>query len=145
MEGVSMAWSSVQGSRYGFRFDGWLVWLLALCGITRGRSAVTIEPSDVDVRFGWAHFRIPRACITTAQRAHPSWQYGIGIHTNCVDWLCVNGSLGGMVELSLSPPQRYSVLLIPVRCKRFLVSLEDPNGFLQALGAPSPGGPHPAS
>ena len=63
------------------------------------------------------------------------WYWGIGIHTNGVR-LVVNGALSGLVELQLSPPQR-AWLLFPIRCKRLIVSLEQPAAFIQALSVPA--------
>ena len=54
------------------------------------------------------------------------------MHTNIVSTLAINGSLAGMVELRLEPPQTLRVLL-PVRCSRLYLSLEDREGFLRAL------------
>jgi hypothetical protein len=121
--------------RFRIKFDARTGWLLALVGITPARSSVAIEPMEIDVRFGWAHFRVRRELIQSAGPAEASWRYGVGIHTNVVDWLCVNGSTSNLVELRLAPPQRIW-MIVPVRCKRFIVSLEEPEAFLRELGFP---------
>jgi hypothetical protein len=49
-------------------------------------------------------------------------------------WL-VNGAPDGIVDIELSEPVR-AFVMVPIRLKRFSVSLDDPEGFLAALGAP---------
>jgi hypothetical protein len=111
------------------------VGLLGLVGITRRRSFVAIGTTDIDVHFGWAHFRFARDAMAGASRVRGSWGYGVGIHTNYVDRLIVNGSLANLVEIRFSPPQR-AWMLFPIRCQRLIVSLEDPEGFMAALAGP---------
>jgi len=124
--------------RFPMRLDAWWAPLLAaLLFATPNRAYVALDGDQVDVRFGLFRLRFPRAQVTLARRAPGHWGYGIGIHTNLVDSLIVNGSLAGLVELRLSPPKRVWLLFIPVRCARLFLSLENPDAFQAALGQPT--------
>ena len=50
--------------------------------------------------------------------------------------LVVNGSWANMVELRLEPWHRTRLLLVPLRVPCVRLSLEEPDAFLAALGAP---------
>ncbi len=122
-------------ARYTIRRDPWWAPLLVLFGATRKRSYVVLDDEWVRVRFGFFALRVPRAHVVGARRVRGYWLYGIGWHTNLVSALMLNGSLAGMVELRLAPPQHLRLLIIPVRCSRLYLSLEDPGGFLRVLAA----------
>ena len=47
-----------------------------------------------------------------------------------------HGAPDGIVTIDLSEPVRANVSGFPIRLKELSVSLEDPEGFLAALGAP---------
>jgi hypothetical protein len=120
--------------RFPIRLDPWWRPVLLLVGVTPGRSYVELRPSLVFIRFGWLTWQISRARLAGAEQQRAPFWYGIGIHTNLLDTLVINGSLGGMVLLHLDPPMRLWLLLLPIlRCRRLFVSLEDPAVFLAAL------------
>jgi hypothetical protein len=119
--------------RYTIRRDPWWVPLLVLFGATRQRSYVAVDDEWIRVRFGFFAMRVPRAHVLGARGVRGHWLSGIGWHTNFVSALVVNGSLAGMVELRLAPPQHIRLLIVPVRCSRLYLSLEDPGGFLRSL------------
>jgi hypothetical protein len=112
---------------------------LLLIGAVPRYSYVAVDGDRVRVQFGLFRYNLERRRIVGAQRVTANWLYGIGIHANLVSALCVNGSLGGMVELHLAPPQLFWVLFVPARCLRFYVSLENPDGFLATLGVGAAG------
>jgi hypothetical protein len=124
--------------RFPIRVDPWWYPLLALFGVTSGRSNVAVEDDIVEVRFGLYKHRLRRDNIVAAQRVRRSWLYrlaaGIGWHSDFVSSLVVNGSLGGLVELQLATPERGRLLGIPIRFRRLWISLEEPDAFLRALG-----------
>jgi hypothetical protein len=49
----------------------------------------------------------------------------------------VNAAPDGIVAVELAERVRAFVAGVPVRLRRLMVSLEDPDGFLAALGAPA--------
>jgi hypothetical protein len=60
----------------------------------------------------------------------------MGVHANLrfETWL-VNGSAEGILWLDIDPPARARTAGIPVPVKRQGLGLEDPDGFVAALGA----------
>jgi hypothetical protein len=127
--------------RYAIRIDPWWQPLLLPLGVWRTAAYVAVDATSVRVRFGLFRFDLERARIAGARPVAGAglWGMGIGVHTNFVNALAVNGSLAGVVELRLEPPQRVRVLF-PVRCSRLYLSLEDPEDFLRALGQRAPAG-----
>jgi hypothetical protein len=122
--------------RYSMRLDTWWRPLLLVMGVTPERAYVEVDDAHVTVRFGRFHYSVPRAEIVEARRVRGHWLYGIGVHTNFVSELIVNGSLAGLVMLQAREPQRAAVLGMPIRYNRLYLSLEDPSGFLGALAPP---------
>jgi hypothetical protein len=113
--------------RYGF-------WkrLLVVMGMGPARSRVKVDPTTVQVRMGWA-FRaeIDRRSIVGAKSDSNKYA-GIGVHGWRGSWL-VNGSVSGIVTVSIDPPAPARVVGFPVRLRTLYVSLEDPAGFLARL------------
>jgi hypothetical protein len=118
---------------FPIRVDTWHRPLLALFGVRRDRAYVALDDDGIYVRFGFWRHRFPRANLVGARNAGRVLRYGLGWHADFVGSLCINGSFDGMVELTFDPPERFRLLLLPGRCKRLYVSLEDPEGFLRAL------------
>ena len=124
--------------QYPIRVDSWQWPLLALFGVRRDRAHVTLDGDGIDVRFGFWQHRFPRAHLVGARNAGRVLRYGLGWHADFVNSLCINGSFGGMVELTFDPPERIRLLRLPCRCKRLFISLEDPEAFLRALRGDQP-------
>src|SRR3954470_2780015 len=128
--------------RFPIRVDPWWYPVLALFGVSSSRSYVAVEDATVEVRFGFYRHRLRRDNVVAARRVRRSWLYrlaaGIGWHTDFVNGLVVNGSLGGLLELQLAAPERSRLLGIPIRFRRLWISLEQPDAFLRALVQPVP-------
>lgn len=119
--------------QFAIRVGFWQRPLLALFGVRRDQSYVVLDGDGIAVRFGFWRHRFPRAHLVSARNAGRVLRYGLGWHADFVSSLCINGSFGGMVELTFDPAERVRLLRLPCRCKRLYVSLEDPDGFLSAL------------
>jgi len=106
-------------------------------------SAAYVELSDesVRVRLSWAFSaRIPRRLVARAGPGRPPrLRFTTGAHGWAGKWL-VNGAPDGIVEMALAEPVRAFTTGFPVRLKILNVSLEDPDAFLEALGAPAAAG-----
>ncbi|HLH26839.1 MAG TPA: hypothetical protein VK066_30300 [Chloroflexota bacterium] len=128
--------------RFAMRLDPWWQPVLWLCGVVPRTAHVALEGEAVRVRFGLFRYAFPRASVVAARCVGRArlWTMGVGIHGNLVSRLAINGSLGGVVELRLAPPRTFWVLFIPMRVSRLYLSLEDPDGFLDALGVAVPAG-----
>jgi hypothetical protein len=118
--------------RFRIRFGLFRV-LLTLLGTGPRFSYVEVSEDTIRVAMGWA-FRalIPRSSVRRISKDRNMWR-GIGVHGWRGEWL-VNGSVSGIVTLEIDPPARALVIGVPVRLRELHVSLEDPDGFLAALG-----------
>jgi hypothetical protein len=124
---------STASQRFAIRRSPFWRPLLVLFGATASRSYVLVEQDAIEVRFGFFHHRFARERIAAARQSEGRWWYGIGWHTDLMQSLILNGSLGGIVELELRPPGLVWLLFIPIRCSRLYLSLEDPEGFVRAV------------
>ena len=118
--------------RFAIRIDPvWRAFLLA-GGATRRNSFVELTDTEITFRLG-ALFRrtFPRADIEgAAGRRWPLW-YGVGWRSNLRGVIGLIGSYRDVVEVKLRTRTR-AWAVFP--CDRIAVSLEDPQGFLAALG-----------
>jgi hypothetical protein len=121
-----------EGARFPIRFDaGYRVISTALF-LAPSRSFVEVEGDEVRVRMAWAfRARFPRSAVASASdfREKPLSR---GVHGFAGRWL-VNGSGQGIVSIDLEPGLRGYVMGFPVRLRRLLVSVEDPEGLMRAL------------
>jgi hypothetical protein len=102
------------------------------------RCCVEIRPETLQVTMGaggWAFAAtVARSSIAGVDRVSgPVW--GWGAHGWRGRWL-VNGSGRGLVRLTIDPRGRASCLAIPVKLRELTLSLDDPAGFVAALGSP---------
>jgi hypothetical protein len=104
-------------------------------GFLLARPRVELTDEELRVRWGWA-FRatIPRSSIRRAAPLRDVW-WAIGVHSDLrfKSWL-VNGSKEGIVFLDLLPPARGHSGPFRITIERLGLGLEDPDGFLRALG-----------
>jgi hypothetical protein len=105
--------------------------------ISPSSASVDLDDDAIHVRLGWAFSgRIPRSLVAKAGLGRPpALRLTAGAHGWGGRWL-VNGSADGIVTMDLSERVRAFVSGFPIRLKELSVSLEDPEGFLAALGAP---------
>jgi hypothetical protein len=119
---------------FPIRYDRWRPFFVVL-GLGPRRSFVELSDDSLDVRMGWAfNARIPRASIRTAQRRGNIW-WAIGVHTDFRGTWLVNGALSGIVRLELRDATRGRSGGVPITIRRLGLGLEDPDGFLEALGS----------
>ncbi len=121
-------------TRFRIRFGRVLAVLLAAFGWGPGASYVDLAGGELRVRMGWGfQATIPLGSIVeTDRRAYVWWAYGIHIYRKGV-WI-VNGSGSGIVTLAIDPPAPARVLGFSTQLRGLWVSLEDPDGFLAAIG-----------
>ena len=110
-------------------------------------SRVTVSPSTVDVRLGWAFSAtIPRGSVASARPlagglSELSGPFRISVLRGVNYWrgtALVNGAGTGLVEITLDRPKW--VWLGPLRApmRRLIVSAEDPSGLVAALNPSTP-------
>jgi hypothetical protein len=120
--------------RFAIRVDRWCLPLFVVLGIGPRFDHVDVDDATVTVRLGWMFFaRVDRSAIVEVTRNRNAYG-GWGAHGWRGRWL-VNGSSKGIVRIELDPRQRGRLLMFwPVRPRRLLVSLDDPEGFIAAMG-----------
>jgi hypothetical protein len=123
--------------RFPIRFNSFNGILFRGLLISPSNAAVELADDTVHVRMSWAFSaRIPRRLVAKAGLGRPpTIPFTAGAHGWGGRWL-VNGSADGIVTMDLGEPVRAFVSGFPIRLKELSVSLEDPEGFLAALGAP---------
>jgi hypothetical protein len=129
--------------------------LMTVFGAGRKGPLVTMSPSTVDIRMGWAfHATIPREAVESARPLNGglsdlSGPFRISVLRGVNYWrgtALVNGAGTGLVEITLDRPKW--VWLGPLRApmRRLIVSAEDQAGLAAELNPrtePSPGSGDP--
>lgn len=107
--------------------------LLLPFGGSPERSYAELEDGTLHVRFGWLFDqRFPLEEVEAASPSHwPVWA-GIGWRTNFAGTVGLIGTYVNIVEVRFREPQRVRMLL-PTRCSRLYVSLEEPREFIATL------------
>lgn len=112
--------------------------VLASTGLGRGRVSIRLSEAALHVRAGiWFRATIPRSAIRAVTRQRDAW-WAIGVHTDFRRSWLVNGSPRGIVAVELEHPVPARVAGIPVKVRRLGLSVEDPDGFIAAVGPPPP-------
>lgn len=133
--------TSVGEGHFAIRYSNFWRLGLGIIGLGPSFSGVDLDAEELRMRFGWGFtMRAPRSSVARAGRFdHHVW-YSLGAHTNLRGRWLVNGSGHGLVRIILSERGSGTSSGFPIHPHDVLVSLEDPDGFLAALGA-SPLGP----
>lgn len=121
--------------RFNIRRD--TIWKapLLIIGATENNSYVEIREEDIVVRFGVHESRIQISDILSSNTIEwPIWN-GIGIRISFGKTLGLVGSLEGVVALDIKNAE--SVHFLGIKCSKIAFSLEDPEGFLDAISKQS--------
>ncbi|MGH7272030.1 MAG: hypothetical protein ACREJ3_16490 [Polyangiaceae bacterium] len=118
--------------RFAIRFDPAFRVLCRALFLSPEESHVDVAEDLVHVKFSWS-FRasFPRSSVAST-RTSPERPLSRGVHGFAGRWL-VNGAGDGILEIDFEPEQRAHVLGWPVRLRRLLVSVDDPNALAEAL------------
>jgi hypothetical protein len=128
-----------RNGRFPIRYSPANATLLTLLGLAPKRSFVDLDDGTMRVKLGWGFSaRIPQERVVAA-RPVPPVRFTIGAHGWRGRWL-VNGARDGLVEIDLAEPVRAFTLGFPIRLRQLVVSMEDPDAFLEALGVPPTAG-----
>ena len=113
------------------RFDSWYKPLATPLGLGPSRTDVRVADGTLHVSMGWGFSAdIPLASITEAKPASRPG-LGWGVHGWRGRWL-VNGSMSGLVELSIDPPVQAKVCGVSTTLRTLLVSVTDPDALIAA-------------
>jgi hypothetical protein len=126
--------------RFNIRIDP--VWrpLMLIVAATQTNSYAAFEGETLRVRFGVV-FNEALALSNVATAAGRSWPWWQGIGVRAFgEQLGVIGSTENVVELTLREPMRISLGFVPwpFTIRRVSLSLEDPQGFLDAFDTARP-------
>jgi hypothetical protein len=96
------------------------------------RCFAEIEDGELHVRFGrWFDLRFPLEEVKEAGLSH--WPLWAGIGPRYLrGTVGLIGTYANTVEVRFKEPQPVRMLL-PVRCERLILSMEDPRAFMAAL------------
>jgi hypothetical protein len=110
----------------------WRPFLLPF-GMTPRNCFAEVKGGKLHVRFGrLLDAEFPLEVIDDARPSRwPLWA-GIGARVNFRGVVGLVGAYRNIVELRFSEPQRVR-LVVPVRCERLLLSIEEPEAFLDAV------------
>lgn len=116
------------------RFDRWYLLLSVPLGLGPKTSELRVDGQHLHVKMGWAFTAdIP---LTSIKNAEPtsSRVYTAGVHFFGSRWL-VNGSLKGLVALTIDPPVQAKVWRRSVTVSQLVLSVTDPDALVAACSA----------
>jgi hypothetical protein len=117
------------------RITAWMDTLIGSGG--PGKSGVEVSPDEIRVRMGGDKFDIPRQSVRSVSRSQEKLGGTTGVHMHKKGTLLLNGSAGGLVEVTIDPPchtdRTLSTMFVKERVSKLLVSLVDPDGFIAAV------------
>lgn len=120
--------------------------LLMPFGVSRRQASVQIRDGKMHVQFGpmFDHSFDLDEVDSVGRATWPVWA-GIGPRTNLRGAVGLVGAYRNIVRVTFKEPQRVRLFVVPVTCERLYVSLEDPDGFIEAVEEhlASPGRPAP--
>lgn len=118
--------------RFDFSYGAAMRWLLTVTGMPPRFTYAEVAPEMVRVRAGlWFRLDIPRERIVVAERNGKRY-LSRGVHGWRGRWL-VNASADGLVRIAIEPRVGGWLLFWPLRVREVIVSLRDPDGFLDEL------------
>lgn len=119
-------------TRFPIRFDDWYGLLSSALLLPPSSSYVEVRDGLVVARMGWGfHTRFPISAVVKTSMRDDS-PLSRGVHGWAGRWL-VNGAGENIVVIDLHPEQRARVMGFPVRLRRLMVSVTDPEGLRAAL------------
>ena len=116
------------------RFDRWFLPLSVPIGLGPKNSELRVEAGNLHVKMGWAFSAdIPLTSIKSAEPINTR-VYSAGVHYGFGRWL-VNGSVKGLVKLTIEPAARAQVLKMAVTVRELWVSVTDRDALVAACKA----------
>jgi len=105
-----------------------------------GKSGVRTGETELRVHAVGFKFTVPRSSVRHAARAGALARSTTGVHGRHGHWL-VNGPPDNFVRLQFDPPayvpRRPSTRFLRLAVHSLMVSLQDPDGFIDAVGPSS--------
>ena len=118
--------------RFPILFNPFVKPLLTLFGATPRRFFVKLQDEGLRVRFDWLFNHLfPYTSVERARRRKWPLLFGLGWRTNFPGLIGLIGSSRNVFEIEYRGLHRVT----PMPCQRLAISLQDPDSFLEALGA----------
>jgi hypothetical protein len=126
--------------RFGFAFDKRFMPPLALLGVMPPTASVTVDASDLTVRFGPWRMQTPRSNVVEACRTGPyDWWRAIGMHLSLTDrGVSFGTSTTNGVCVRFETPVA-GVAGRWLRHPAVTVTVEDPEALIDLLDVAGPG------
>jgi hypothetical protein len=116
------------------RFERWFLPLSVPLGLGPKDSELRVEAGTLHVKMGWAfNVDIPLTSITSIEPKTVR-VYTAGVHIFRGRWL-VNGSLKGLVALTIQPPAQAKVWRKSVMVRELWLSVTDPDELIAVCTA----------
>ena len=121
-------------TRFTIRRD--LIWspFLLLIGAIESNSYVEIDGDSLNLRFGVYTATVPISEVDSIQSTTWALWRGIGIRVSLRQSIGLIGSISGVIQFHLRTP---CVSFLGIKANTLFVSLDDPDGFINALGVES--------
>lgn len=120
--------------RYRLRRNKLLTPLFAALGGTSDRSYVDVTSEGLHFRFGFFTMKVTFAEIERVDATRWPLLFGLGWRIAPGEAIGLVGSTEGTVAVELRSPRTVRIL-IPWSCRRIIVSLLDPHGFIADVSA----------
>jgi len=123
-----------RGTRFGMPITQLSQVFLIPFGVSNKRAYAQLHGGKLHVRFGpMFDEQIVLENIERAEEARwPRWA-GVGPRTNFRGTVGLIASYGKTVKLTFKEPIDVHLFVVPVKCHRLYISLEDAEGFLKAI------------
>jgi hypothetical protein len=123
---------SAGSGEMGFRFNFLSRLLFSLVRLSPSRSHLAWSPDVFEVCFGWAfRLSVARTSIVSVNLRQRSL-LECGVHGWYDRWV-VNGSYGGLVEMTFVPTQRAKIGVFSVPVRKLTISVSDPAALVNYL------------
>ncbi|MCH9642878.1 MAG: PH domain-containing protein [Actinomycetia bacterium] len=114
------------------RYQRWFLALATPLGLGPNRSDVSIRDDILHVAMGWGFSAdIPLDSVKDARVCHDRI-FAIGVHGGWRGRWLVNGSPHGIVELTIDPPVRATVMGVTTKLRVLMVSVTDTSELIAA-------------
>lgn len=105
---------------------------LTVIGANESNSRVVVGPSHIDLEFGAYKSVVKVDNIESVEITDWPWYNGVGIRVGADETLGLVGSRDGVVLLTLREAE---VSFLGARCRKVVISLEEPGAFIDAVEA----------
>ena len=116
-----------------FAYRSWLRPLFTVLGAGPKRTRVSVDGATMRVELGLLFTcSVPLAAVEQARPSRTSW-WAVGAHTNLRGTWIINTDVGPAVDVTLARPLRGRTLGVPVKVRRLILGVAEPDRLLEQL------------